>query len=414
MAKVEFKNKCVTSSTGDYLVRFFDIDGTILKEQYVNAGNSAVAPSNPTYDSTYLVFSQWNQTFTNIQNDTDIGAIYDTIDGKTYLFLRITDTTGFQPTFQLNKSTTALMTINWGDGTTNTTSTSGDFTITKTAAYSSVGNYVVTISCAGNFQTSTSTGYLLGFNTTYSSTLLKLYMGSTMVLNIGTNFTTHRALSIVSINKLSGIPNTTFAGCVSLIHCNLSSLTTGIASTFDGCHSLKSVSIPQSVTSVSACPFRDCYALKKLILTSVTSSILSNDGFVNCYSLEEVILNDNLPTFGNSGHFSSCTSLKKFKIPSTFTLISNLFFNTCKSLTKLEIPSSITSIGSNGAFFNCTAILEYTFLSTTPPTMGNTNAFGGINAACKIYVPDASVTAYKAATNWSTYVNYIYPLSTKP
>jgi hypothetical protein len=26
-------------------------------------------------------------------------------------------------------------------------------------------------------------------------------------------------------------------------------------------------------------------------------------------------------------------------------------------------------------------------------------------------VPDASVSTYKAATNWSTYANYIYPIS---
>jgi hypothetical protein len=32
----------------------------------------------------------------------------------------------------------------------------------------------------------------------------------------------------------------------------------------------------------------------------------------------------------------------------------------------------------------------------------------------KIYVPDASVAAYKAATNWVSYANYIYPLSTRP
>jgi hypothetical protein len=403
-----------TPTTGDYIVRFFDIDGTVLKEQFVNIGQDATAPDNPTYDPTYLTFAEWNQPFTNVQNDIDVGAIYDTIDGKTYLFLRITDTTGLQPTLQLNKSTTDLMTINWGDGTTNTTSVNGNFTVTKTAAYSTIGDYIATIECAGNFQTSTSSGYLLGNNTTYSSSLLKLYMGNTMVLTIGTNFTTHRSLSVVSINKLSGIPNSTFAGCVSLIHISLTALTTGISGTFDGCNSLKSISIPQTVTSISATPFRNCFALQKLILTSVTSSTLSNDGLTNCFSLEQVILNNNFPSPSNSGHFNNCTSLKKINIPNAFTIISNLFFGACISLTELELPNTITNIGNNQAFGGCTSILEYTFLSITPPTNGGTSTFAGINAACKIYVPDGSVASYKAATNWTVVANYIYPLSTKP
>ena len=32
----------------------------------------------------------------------------------------------------------------------------------------------------------------------------------------------------------------------------------------------------------------------------------------------------------------------------------------------------------------------------------------------KIYVPDASVNAYKTATNWNAHADYIYPLSTRP
>ncbi len=50
------------------------------------------------------------------------------------------------------------------------------------------------------------------------------------------------------------------------------------------------------------------------------------------------------------------------------------------------------------------------FNRTTPPTLG-TSAFYNINSICKIYVPDASVTAYKSATNWNTYADYIYPIS---
>jgi hypothetical protein len=111
--------------------------------------------------------------------------------------------------------------------------------------------------------------------------------------------------------------------------------------------------------------------------------------------------------------FRACTSLASCNIPTTITAIQNQLFDGCVSLKELEFHNAVTSVGVS-SFLNASQILEYTFLSTTPPTLANTNAFNGINAACKIYVPDANVAAYQAATNWSTYANYIYPLSTKP
>jgi hypothetical protein len=100
-------------------------------------------------------------------------------------------------------------------------------------------------------------------------------------------------------------------------------------------------------------------------------------------------------------------------ISNTLTSLPSSSIRNCNNLVELEFSNTLTSIAASALQDNL-SILEYTFLSTTPPTLANINAFTNINAACKIYVPDASVAAYKAATNWSTYANYIYPLSTKP
>jgi len=51
--------------------------------------------------------------------------------------------------------------------------------------------------------------------------------------------------------------------------------------------------------------------------------------------------------------------------------------------------------------------MEYHLLPTTPPTLANTNAFAGIVAGTKIYVPVGSLEAYQTATNWSTYASYM-------
>lgn len=37
-----------------------------------------------------------------------------------------------------------------------------------------------------------------------------------------------------------------------------------------------------------------------------------------------------------------------------------------------------------------------------------------VSGGMKIYVPDASVEAYKKATNWSQYADRIYPMSELP
>jgi hypothetical protein len=444
-------------STGDYLVRFFDIDGTILKEEYVDAGNAATAPSNPTYDSTYLTFDGWNNTFTNIQHDLDVGAIYDTVDGKTYLFLKVTNVTGLQPTLQLNKATTALLTINWGDATTNTTTSSGNINVTKTAAYASVGDYVVSIECAANYGVSSS-GYILGNNTTYSRCLIKAYLGDRVTV-FSEIFRNHTMLEIFSMpNLLTIIDPNSLVGCASLIHFNMPLSVTSLGNAvFNGCSSLKSFVFSQGNTTLQNNFFLNCVSLKKIILPDTTTSIgistfsgcgslefvympssvttLNGETFLSCRSLKTINLPNNISinydvfrncsalqkitlplgvSFIDQNHFRDCSSLAEVVILSTsLTAVNNNTFFNNLALKSLEFPASLTSIGTN-SFSGNAQILEYVFNSTTPPTLAATSAFTGINAACKIYVPDANVAAYKAATNWSTYTNYIYPLSTKP
>ena len=302
-------------TTGDYKVRFIDFDGTILKTEFVDSGNSATAPTTPTHD--LLTFQEWNNEFSVITRDLDVGATYRTTDGKTYLFCRFTTVTGLQPTLRLNKSDTQEMTINWGDGTSQTTSASGNVDITKTDAYASIGDYTITIECAGNYGVNTG-GYILGNNATYSHALLKCYIGANVA-----------SLGITSMRGLL---------------------------------SLSSIVIPDGVTSIGT------------------------SAFWACFSLTSIVIPDTITSIGTSG------------------------FQACFSLTSIVIPDGVTSIETD-AFRLCYSILKYELTPTTPPSLANINAFTSINAACKIYVPDASVTAYKTATNWVTYADYIYPIS---
>lgn len=57
-------------------------------------------------------------------------------------------------------------------------------------------------------------------------------------------------------------------------------------------------------------------------------------------------------------------------------------------------------------------VKEITVLAEEPPTLGNINAFYNSGKDMTFYVPDDSVEAYKAATNWSQ-LN-IKPISERP
>ena len=76
-------------------------------------------------------------------------------------------------------------------------------------------------------------------------------------------------------------------------------------------------------------------------------------------------------------------------------------FSSRPSLKKVVMPNSITKIDQY--VFNWCTKLEGIWLPETPPTLVNANAFDKIKAECVFYCKtQASLNAYKAATNWST------------
>ncbi len=72
-------------------------------------------------------------------------------------------------------------------------------------------------------------------------------------------------------------------------------------------------------------------------------------------------------------------------------------------LTKATLPSTIESIGDY-AFDGCSGLTKITINATTPPTFGD-YVFNNASSLAHIYVPSASVNAYKAA--WSAHASLI-------
>jgi len=90
-------------------------------------------------------------------------------------------------------------------------------------------------------------------------------------------------------------------------------------------------------------------------------------------------------------------------IPEGVTSIGKRFFYDCGNLTSIVIPESVTSIGKD-AFCYCSNLKSLTCLAVNPPALGD-YAFWGMSGI--IYVPAASVDAYKAADDWKDYASQI-------
>ena len=160
----------------------------------------------------------------------------------------------------------------------------------------------------------------------------------------------------------------------------LSDVTTRAGATFLECSNIVSVEIPNTVTTIGG------------------------NAFNNCYRMTSIVIPNSVTTIGTYA-FSDCDSLASITIPNSVTSIGNYVFNGCDSLASVTIGNSITSIGES-VFGGCESLISVTIEATTLPTLGeysfNSNASGR-----KIYVPSASVNAYKAANNWSTYASDI-------
>ena len=76
----------------------------------------------------------------------------------------------------------------------------------------------------------------------------------------------------------------------------------------------------------------------------------------------------------------------------------------------IVLPSTLTYIGDRSGQYAANG-LKLVCLATTPPTReasGNNAQWYMVSA---IYVPEASVDAYKAASGWSAYAKKIYAIT---
>lgn len=500
--------------TGEHCVRWIDYDGTVLKEEWLNTGESATPPSIPIHNR--LTFDGWNYTlsgYSNITHDLDIGAMYHPTSGNTELDILLNERSGLYIDLVLKNSIEAQdITVYWGDGTNTSLTGAANYLFTFTHTYPSFGNYTISIECNKNY-------YLGGTGNTLSDSLFKHYNPST-----GAGQDNKLVQALLATNCVAGLMSFCFSlkhislplnyfslndhimlrRCISLLHVTIPMNVEKIKNnSFEDCYSLESISIPNNPFSFDTYAFNNCFNLKKVIFpeffksefdlykkipnncfANCTSLLkvympqntigVGSNSFSSCFNIAEIELSNSIRTIG-SGAFSSCVKLKDINIPDDVNNIGSSAFQQCNSLKELTIPSGVTILNDNlfygcynlekvtilgvvssigyavfnycyglkdiiipeglssigmsaflrchnirtltipssvtsinaQAFMYCYNLKELILLSIIPPTITNTNVLGGIPTGYIIKVPAESLNAYKTASYWNYYANYM-------
>ena len=198
-------------------------------------------------------------------------------------------------------------------------------------------------------------------------------------------------------NTIKTIGNGTFSGYTALETITIESGASGInvgAGTFSGLPSSTTFNVdPDAFVSLVSNAFNG-------------TSIWNEVTFTNVTRLDHQVFRG--------------STISKIKLPSVETMaaITNYdgIFSYCPNLILVDIGENCTSIGADsfGRYIgtqgnNITVVVR----ATTPPSLAGTliNTTWVYATVGELYVPDASVDAYKAATNWSRYADIIKPLS---
>lgn len=355
-------------------VNFYDYDGTCVYAYSVAEAQAlSELPAGPEHPG--LVFQGWNWSLEGVKGLTramNIGAMYTTDDGTTRLYITLQEG---RTSPMLGVGVNGTVTVDWGDGTEPdvlTGTSKYTYIWTPQHAYAKAGNYVIRMTVEGEMT-------FVGTSATNTNACILRHVSSADVRNIAYQ----RALNKVEIgNGVTDIHSYAFAQCECLATVSIPMNTNVSADyVFQKCRALKSVTFPDGVTNVGNYACNGCSCLVMAAIPLGTTGI-GTYAFNGCYAFRSATLPD-----------------------SVTNILSSTFVDS--GIILATIPGSVSNIYGS-TFQRVYGAVYYDFTShTAVPALSATTAFTGIPADCEIRVPAALYDEWIAATNWSTYADYI-------
>jgi len=203
---------------------------------------------------------------------------------------------------------------------------------------------------------------------------------------------------------------------------------------FWNCSALTSVTIPYSVVHIESDAFAKCEKLQTINVASSNEGYCSLNGSLVSKHMEILYTvpggTEGLYTIPSTitnideYAFAYCTKLKKIIFPASVERIYESAFEGCmmqsmelnegvisigvaafaycSEMTSLTLPSTLQEI-KNDAFAKCNKLTSITCKATTPPTCKEYTFSYFDCSACKLYVPENAIDAYKKATGWKDF-----------
>ncbi len=183
------------------------------------------------------------------------------------------------------------------------------------------------------------------------------------------------------------------------------------AEAFYNCTDLESVTLGTGIKNIGDYMFHECHALCNVTIPNSVNRI-GKYAFDYCDGLEEITIPSSVKTI-DEGAFHWCSGLKNVVVPEGVDTIGKRAFYYCREMRSVELPASLSFIGAY-AFFSDEYLGDVTCHATTPPRIENNDcfypAYSSGYADATLHVPASSVEEYKNAKYWKNF-NHINPIT---
>lgn len=213
-------------------------------------------------------------------------------------------------------------------------------------------------------------------------------------------------ITSLNLNGVTKIGDYAFSRCSGFATVTIPSNVTSMGSyVFSGCTSITKANA-DCTGGIGYGAFLDCSSLSQVTIGTHVTSISGNA--LRHTNIKNITIPDNVRSIGDNA-FQDCYSLSSITLSNSLTKINMFLFAHDSNLKNVVVPSGVTVI-DKGAFSGCSSMTSLTVLPSTPPSLEYSDAFHSMGGT--IYVPAASLNAYKTASGWSSYASKIKAIPT--
>ena len=156
---------------------------------------------------------------------------------------------------------------------------------------------------------------------------------------------------------------------------------------------LVSIILPNTITAIGNFAFYSCTGLTDVTIQNAVTYI-GKCAFYKCYSIKNIIIPNSVTQIDDAA-FEDCSQITSLDLPNSVTKIGASAISNCPKLTSIKMGNSVSYMG-DGSISYCPNLLTISFAGVNPPEFGG-NHFVNLLSLIAIYVPPASVEAYKAS-----------------